>query len=168
DVSVNHMANYYLEHPDWREDRLVKYMDIEPPLSQLIDDSRGVGFAMTVTDIDGSVRHYPVVLVYDGKVWPSLALMMVLDYIGVEFKDVEILPGEAIIVPPGKMPDGREVNIRIPINDKGLMMVNWAGDYHSDNFFHIPHTAILQNIRLWQAAAKVRDIKKVFLEEPEA
>ncbi|MFC1565247.1 CHASE2 domain-containing protein [candidate division KSB1 bacterium] len=166
--SVRGMEKYYLEHQGWREDNLVKYMDIEPPMADLIDDSRGAGFAMTVTDIDGSVRHYPVVLVYDRKIWPSLSLMMILDYIGADFKDVEIVPGEEIILPPGRLPDGAEINIRIPIDDKGLMMVNWAGDYHSENFFHIPHTAILKNKTQWHQAAIARKVKKIFNDDPEA
>ena len=123
---------------------------------------------MTVADIDGSVRQYQVVLVYDGKIWPSFALMMILDYIGGKFEDVNINPGKAVILSPGTLPDGTEVHIRIPISDKGLMLVNWAGDYWDEQFTHIPHLALITNQVAWRNAGYAATIKKIFFNTPEA
>ena len=158
---------YYKEYEDWLDSEFIYYVDIEPPLQALSDVSRGVGYAMTESDIDGSVRHYPIVLAYDGKIWPSLALAMILEYIDVEFKDVEIVPGKEIILPPGKLPDGTEINITIPMNNKGLMMVNWAGDWGEDQFFHIPHIALIKNKQSWEDAAVAKVFKDLFQEQPE-
>lgn len=167
--AVDSLKSYSKEYPEseWTNSKLPMYIDIEPPIPKLVNASRGTGFAMTAADIDGSVRHYPVILVYDGKIWPSLALMMFLEYIGVDFKDVEIIPGKEIILPPGKLPDGTDVHVKIPINDKGLMMVNWAGDYWHEQFFHIPHYALIQNNRAWQKARASHIVKKIFAEKTE-
>lgn len=158
---------YNREYPEWTNGSLPMYVDIDPPLPKLIQAARGTGFAMTVPDIDGSIRHYPVVLVYDGRIWPSLALMMFLNYIGAEFKDVEIIPGKEIILPPGKLPDGRDIHVKIPINDEGLMMVNWAGNYWDKKFFHIPHSSIIENVNKWSEVKIARVVKKIFADNPE-
>jgi class 3 adenylate cyclase/CHASE2 domain-containing sensor protein len=158
---------YYKDYPEWEKSKLPFYVDIEPPISKLIKASKGVGYAMTVADIDGSVRHYPIVLVYDGKLWPSLGLMMILEYIGVKFEDIQIIPGKAVILPPGKLPDGTPVHIRIPINKKGLMIVNWAGDFWDEQFFHVPHISLLINKNRWRDAEIARTLKKLFIEKPE-
>jgi len=164
--ALESLRPYSKELPAWKESGLPMFIDIEHPIQKIIDSSKGVGFAMTVADIDGSVRHYPVVLVYDGKVWPSLALMMFLEYIGASFEDIEIGDKE-VILPPGTLPDGREVNVRIPLNDDGLMMVNWTGDYWDEQFFHVPHISLLLNIDSWKTAAVEKTIKTIFLEHPE-
>jgi len=167
EISIEALEEYSKEYPDWTNCSLPLYTDIEPPIPKLVNASQGTGFAMTAADIDGSVRHYPVILVYDEKIWPSLALMMFLEYIGADFKDVEVIPGKEIILPPGRLPDGTDVHVKIPINDKGLMMVNWTGDYGYEQFFHIPHYAIIQHGSAWQQAQASHLIKKIFVEKPD-
>jgi len=155
---------YYKEFPEWQTSKLPFYVDIEPPILKLVEASKGAGYAMTVADIDGSVRHYPILLVYDGKLWPSLGLIMILEYIGARLEDVQIVPGKAIILPPEKLPDGTPVHIRIPINEKGLTLVNWAGDFWDERFFHIPHYALL----LCKKAEIARKIKVLCKDNPAA
>ncbi|MFC1556437.1 CHASE2 domain-containing protein [candidate division KSB1 bacterium] len=162
--SLEALSGFSKEYPEWAESGLPLYTDIEHPLEKFIGPSEGVGFAMTVADIDGSVRRYPVVLTYDGKLWPSLALVMYLNYIGASFGDVEVVPGKEIILPPGQLPSGEEVQVRIPINDEGLMMVNWAGNYWDEQFFHIPHISLVKNRELWQQAKVIAAIKKIFVD----
>ena len=166
-LAVQLQEPYYKDNENWIEGKYTYYVDIEPPRPSLIEVSKGVGFAMTESDIDGSVRHYPIILAYDDTISPSLALVMILKYIGAEFRDVEIIPGEEIILPPGNLPDGTEVNIRIPINDRGLMLVNWAGGWAENQFFHIPHIALVKNKTAWEHATIAKAIKKFFQEYPE-
>jgi hypothetical protein len=126
--------------PDWPELSLDKYIAYEPPIPELAEACHSVAYAQTVTDIDGVVRKYPLVLIYDGRIYPSLALMMIIDYLDVPRDLVRINPGEAVYLPlPGD--DGAE-EIRIPIDDRGMMFINWAGDWWDPNFHHYPHILI--------------------------
>ncbi|MFC2075455.1 CHASE2 domain-containing protein [candidate division KSB1 bacterium] len=128
------------ERPDWTELSLDKYTSFEPPIPELAEAVRGVGYAQTVTDIDGMVRKYPLVLIYDGRIYPSLALLMVIDYLEVPRDKVRIVPGEAVYLP---LPDeeGKE-EVKIPIDDRGMMFVNWAGDWWDPDFHHYPHLLV--------------------------
>ncbi|MFC1555679.1 CHASE2 domain-containing protein [candidate division KSB1 bacterium] len=166
-LKMRSLENYNKDLPEWKESGLPFFVDVETPLPKMIEASKGIGFAMTVADADGSVRHYPVVLVYNGKLWPSLALMMFLEYIDADFKDVKIVAGKEVVLPPGKLPNGEDIQVRIPLNEDGLMMVNWAGDYWDEQFFHIPHASIVMNQKRWNDAEMARKIKLMFNDNPE-
>ncbi|RKY89987.1 hypothetical protein DRQ09_00180 [candidate division KSB1 bacterium] len=160
------MKDFYIDYPDWEKTSIEKYMDIEPPRRMLVEVSKGVGYAQTISDIDGSVRRYPLVIIYDGKIFPALSLAMICEYIGVKFRDATIIPGKKVILPDGKFPDGSPAHIEIPIDKYGRMLVNWAGDYWEKNFFHISHIAVnnLSNLLLEEKIA--REVKKIFLKNP--
>jgi len=162
------MKEHYIEYPEWEETSIEMYMDIEPPRKMFIDASKGVGYAQTISDIDGSVRRYPLIIVYDGKVFPALSLAMICEYIGVKFKDATIIPGKKLILPEGTFPDGSPARIEIPIDENGRMLVNWAGDYWEDNFFHISHSAINQFTNFMLQERISREIKGIFYKHPDA
>ncbi|MFC1554628.1 CHASE2 domain-containing protein [candidate division KSB1 bacterium] len=166
-LALASLEPYSKDFPEWAESGMLLFRDIEPPQPKLTEASKGVGYAMTEADIDGAVRHYPIVLVYNEKVWPSLALLMFLEYIGADFKDIEIIPGKEIILPPGTLPDGTEIQRTVPINEHGLMMVNWTGDYADEQFFHVPHLAILKNKQAWLHAELAATLKNILLANPE-
>jgi class 3 adenylate cyclase len=65
---------------------------------------------------------------------------MIIDYLNVPRDRVRIVPGEAVYLPFPEE-DGRD-EIRVPIDDRGMMFVNWAGDWWEPNFHHYPHILI--------------------------
>ena len=161
-ISYEALEQFSIEDPDWPDTDILKYVEIEPPIKKLIDATRGVSFAMTVADIDGSVRRYPVVVSYNGRLFPALALVMLCEYIGVEVKDVIIEPGKFIDVPEGTLPNGEKIKIKIPIDNKGRMLVNWVGNWHEESFAHYSYSAAVQFGYLIKKENILNKIKRMY------
>ncbi len=119
------------------------FYDIDPPVDELIESSKGTYFFQTVAENDGISRRYPLVGKYEDRLFPNAGLALALDHYGVSFNDVEIIPGKHLLIPlPYPDEHGRK-NIKIPIDKRGLMQVNWAGKWEDDNgefdFTHYPY-----------------------------
>ncbi|MFC1558055.1 CHASE2 domain-containing protein [candidate division KSB1 bacterium] len=166
--ALNRLSDFYIEYPDWDKYDFQILANIEHPLLDFIEAAKGVGLAETFADPDGSVRRYPLFKVYDGKLFPALALIMLCDYIGVSPKDIKVYPGKMMQLPPGRLPDGTPVEIKIPIDNRGMMMVNWAGSYWDDNFQHLPHLSISTYYKRRQVDVIAKAIKKIFYNTPDA
>jgi len=166
--ALKRLSPYYIEFPDWDKYDFEVLSNIEHPLLDFISASNGVGLAETFADIDGSVRRYPLFKVYKGKLFPALALVMFCDYIGVKIKDIKVMPGDKADIPLGRLPDGTPVNIDIPIDNRGMMMVNWAGSYWDENFLHMPHLSISTYYKLREREVIAENIKKIFNKIPES
>ncbi|MFC1724897.1 CHASE2 domain-containing protein [candidate division KSB1 bacterium] len=160
--SYRALENYWIDDPEIKGSGISQYVEIEPPILKLITSAKGVAFAMTVADIDGSVRKYPLIVEYDGKIFPSLALSMFCSHIGVDVKDIKIKPGAYIDVPEGTSPSGEKIKIRIPIDEKGKMLVNWAGKWSEKDFLHIPYVAAVNFSSLIRQEIILRKIKKIY------
>jgi class 3 adenylate cyclase/CHASE2 domain-containing sensor protein len=135
-------------------DPLTSAYDIEPPYRRFAEHAAGVGFAQVVQDLDGTVRTYPLFMRYDGRLYPSLAIMGVSIAVGVPLNEFDIKPGRYVLIPGARVysRDGYAElrDIRIPVDDRVRMMVNWAGDYLT-TFEHIP-AAVLLRFRAVQIA----------------
>ena len=104
------------------------FYDIDPPVDELIESSKGTYFFQTVSEPDGISRRYPLVGKYEDRLFPNAGLALALDHYGVSFDEVEIIPGEHLIILPSTDEHGRS-SIKIPIDKRGLMQVNWAGQW---------------------------------------
>ena len=59
-------------------------------LAVLQDAARGAGSVFTITDADGVIRRSPLVIPYDGKLYPSLSLASAMAYLFVEEVSINI------------------------------------------------------------------------------
>ena len=102
--------------------------DIEAPVDILIENSDGVYFFQSEPDPDGLQRRFPLLMLYGDRLFPAASLAMALKNYNVSFDSVEIEPGQYIRfdIDPELDDFGRD-QIHIPINNKGQMVVNWAG-----------------------------------------
>jgi class 3 adenylate cyclase/CHASE2 domain-containing sensor protein len=92
---------------------------LSPPL---MEAAAALGFANVEKGIEPVVRRAPLVYRWRGRVFPHLSLAAVLQFHGVKWEDVRIRWGDAIEFEPR---DGGTV--RIPIDGRGLYLVNWHG-----------------------------------------
>jgi len=145
---------------------LPKAEDIDPPLPSLARAAAGVGFASPKEDIDGIIRRYRLGVVYDGRFFPALALIMACDYLQVPLEALEILPGRYVRMPDAHLPDGRIEAIEIPINRQGEMLINWAGDYR-DTFLHFPYGFLADFPKNYRKARILREMKRMIQEDPQ-
>jgi class 3 adenylate cyclase/CHASE2 domain-containing sensor protein len=117
------------------------------PIPRLVNVARGVGFAQIVREADGLVRKYPTFIQYEPKgektsYWfPSMGLAMACDYLKVPLKNLHVVPGKYIEIPGAFMSDGSRKTLRIPVNERGEMIINWAGDY-KESFRHFPYSTL--------------------------
>jgi len=155
------LAPYYRQSELSPKSSLFSFFDIETPIDEFITAAKGIGYAQAKADNDGVIRRYPLVGVYDGRLFPSIVLLMVCDYYGVSFKEVEILPGEAIVLPKS---DGG--TLRIPISEEGFMMVNWAGDW-TDDFTHYPYNLSVEFSENNSANFVLQSVKTILEKQPD-
>ena len=146
---------------------LYQAIDMEVPLPPFIASSRGVGFALPKPDHDGIVRRYRLGLVYDGRIYFALGLIMACDYLNVPLETVQFIPGQHVALPNATFPDGSTSNVRIPISGACEMLVNWAGPYHS-TFQHMPFNLILDFAQLNPSNKALKTAKRVAHIAPEA
>lgn len=106
-----------------------------PPLKGLTRYSSGIGFANINPDVDGTNRKVPLLIEYDGKLYPHLAFKMACDYLGIKADQISLKPGKYIELKPKDLPA-----IKIPINKKGEMLINYAGGWGT--FAHLRYVDI--------------------------
>ena len=130
------------------------------PIPRLSEVAKGVGFAQIMKEADGVVRKYPTFIRCDSPsdpdsnqthLFPSIGLAMACDYLQVPLQNVELRLGEYIRIPDASTPDGTKRDFIIPINEKGEMIINWAGDYEAA-FRHFPYASLieLEKLRILQ------------------
>ena len=126
---------------------LFDFYDIETVVDTLIKSSAGVYFFQSDPDPDGLQRKYPLIGIYEDRIFPSASLAIALKHYGVSFDSVEIVPGHHLSFDiPEPDEHGRE-KISIPINDKGQMQVNWAGNWQDKetgefDLVHYPYNVL--------------------------
>ncbi len=93
---------------------------------ELAKASRGLGFINVTPDDDGVVRRVPLLVRLGDAFYPSLAFRVVLDYLGISYKNIRIEPGEDICIENARLGDGQpERDLVIPIDIHGNMFLNF-------------------------------------------
>ena len=126
---------------------LFDFYDIETVVDTLIKSSAGVYFFQSDPDPDGLQRKYPLVGIYEDRIFPAASLAIALRHYGVSFDDVEIVPGEYLSFDLPEPDEHGRSRISIPINDKGQMQVNWAGNWQDKetgefDLVHYPYNVL--------------------------
>ena len=126
---------------------LFDFYDIETAVDTLIKNGAGVYFFQSDPDPDGLQRKYPLVGLYEDRLFPAASLAMALLYYDVSFEDVEIIPGKHLKFKLPKKDEHGRSHVVIPINEKGYMQVNWAGNWEDKitgdrDFIHYPYNVL--------------------------
>lgn len=126
---------------------LFDFYDIETVVDTLIKSSAGVYFFQSDPDPDGLQRKYPLVGIYEDRIFPSASLAIALRHYGVSFDSVDIVPGQHLSFDLPEPDEHGRTKISIPINDKGQMQVNWAGNWQDKetgefDLIHYPYNVL--------------------------
>ena len=107
--------------------------------------ARGLGFLDIRVERDGVYRFAPLFGRVGDTLVPSLPLRVVCDYLGVTPDRIDVLPGRRVTLRGARRPgDAAAKDIVIPIDERGRMVVNYAGSWES--LKHYPAGAI------WEAS----------------
>ncbi len=96
---------------------------------------------------DGIVRDIPLIVRFGNDVYPSFALQLVREYLGVNCSDISVSIGEEIIITCDDKGD-----ISIPIDDKGRMIINYVGGL--DSFQTVSYESVLGMAETMRAQKK--------------
>jgi class 3 adenylate cyclase len=122
------------------------------PLAPVAEAADGLGFVRIVLDPDGVSRRIPAMTLHSGRAWPHLVVAAAARRFGVAQDSIVYRPGRSIEIPGALLPDGRQ--LRIPIDGRGLMAVNWVGPYN-EGIPHYPFLMIAEQIELLEAKRAV-------------
>ncbi len=89
---------------------------IVPPIEQFAKESKAIGFINWLPGLDGTIRDQNLVVLYDGKVYPSFALQIARTYLNLDL-------GEVVLKPSTVQIGTRQ----IPTNPQYGMLVNYYG-----------------------------------------
>lgn len=147
------------------ESTITRATYFEPPIAVLRDAARGFSYAQTTEDFDGSRRRYPLVFQYKDILFPSIGLNVSCDQLQVKISDVQVWPGEHVLLPQATLADGRVKDIKIPIDDHGTMNVNWIGRWE-DTFVRYPHLALRRAAQRHDREMVLDKIKELVASDP--
>ncbi|MCC6347570.1 MAG: CHASE2 domain-containing protein [Nitrospirales bacterium] len=133
--------------------------DILPLTPDLMRGSRCYGFNTIVLDRDGVVRTYPLLASYRGNLYPSLGLEMARRLMGAT--EIKVKKGGYVEL---KSPRER---VRIPINHRGEMYINWTGEY-KESFVHLPFPLVATFIGYQKAKEELKKHPLATMQDPSA
>lgn len=91
-------------------------MDFTPPLERFANVAKAIGQINLTPASDGVQRSVPLVMDFNGRLFPSFALQCLRAYYSLEMDDFRFSPGQELVL-------GRA---HIPIDAQGRMMVDYA------------------------------------------
>lgn len=110
---------------------------------RLAIEAKGIGHINIDPDLDGIYRRIPLLIRHGDGYFPALTLRMAADYLGVNPSHIEVDFGKRIVLKDAHFPEGRIRDVEIPIDDRGRMIINFAGKWR-DVFRHISFTGALK------------------------
>jgi len=83
------------------------------PFSEVSGAAVGLGHMNVKLDIDGQVREHILTVMYQDKYYPSLPLRAIIHYLGLQQKDLEILPPNGLRAGNRYFDTDSQINVRI-------------------------------------------------------
>src|SRR5262249_4038710 len=87
------------------------------PLLLFSTAAAGIGHINVIPDTDGSIRRSPMAITYGDGLYPTYALELLRVYLGLDSKDIKIIPGDRLTL--GKL--------ETPHDASGLMTSPYRG-----------------------------------------
>lgn len=141
--SIKIPENQISRYSGLKDDRI---QSLVYPIPELMDSAKTFGFVNRFTDIDGTIRKVRLVRLFKNRVYFNLALSMLIDICNVKKQNIVINPGTSIVLKNAfdhRLQKFRDITI--PIDDKGMLYVNWAGPGPREKSFKIlPFFALLE------------------------
>lgn len=111
--------------------------------NDLDEASAGLGHITGSPDSDGVFRRFPLLHRLEGRYIPSLTTRMLADYLSVKQSNIQWLDNNVLHISQATFPDGRVLDIDIPLDAKGRILLNFPGPW-KDSLFHYSAADILQ------------------------
>ncbi len=131
-------------------ENLIHPANIEVVVEPIYRNAKGFGLTNAETDADGTLRDLALCRVYETPeepkqtiILPQLAFRPFLDIHNIKDEDIEIIPGEEIVLKNVKLLDKHEtVDLHIPIDEEARTNINWVPKNWASLFSHVSCSAI--------------------------
>ena len=130
------------------------------PLLKYMETAKGLGHANLTPDRDGKNRYYPLInrhIHLTNWYFPSIAFKAVCDFLKVDLKKAQITFGSHILLPQAVFPDSHSQDIKIPINEKGQIYLDWTCPW-KESFWQFSVDEILNAKYNKKLAVKLKEI----------
>lgn len=118
------------------------YTAVVAPMKKLSDAVTNLGHRNFIPESDGIVRTVPLFIEFQDRWYPSLSLVALCNWLGVEVGDLQIAVGEVVVPRPG-------APLRIPIDGAGRCQINYFGSYYGSS----------HSTRSFESYYRLRDFK---------
>ncbi len=129
-------------------DYTLRAPDVRPAIWPILGRAAGAGFPNVVPDGDGVFRRIAVIKGYNGKWFPQLGVSALLAWMG--HPAIE-LSGNEIVLKSAKLPSGETKDIRIPLDAKGQMLIDWPRKDFNHSFRHMSYYKLVRHKELERA-----------------
>ncbi|MBI5096815.1 MAG: CHASE2 domain-containing protein [Nitrospirae bacterium] len=142
--SMEMLKEFNLPQPMPVNGHILKVERSVAPFIELLRVSEGMGHISSNRDTDGTVRRVPLAVNLEGGIFPAFGLSVARAYLQVPEADILIQPGSGIILKNAERPgETGPKDIKIPIDDHGMMVINYAGRWE-ETFVHYSFIDILK------------------------
>jgi adenylate cyclase len=105
-------------------------VEVSYPIPEIMNAANYFGFVDNDADLDGAHRRVRLIRVFGDRIYLHLSLVGFLRMCGVGIADVEIYPGDAIVIKDAVHPvSGKRGDIRIPVDKTCGIYFDWTGDF---------------------------------------
>jgi len=116
-----------------QEGRVPKYVDFKIPLEELVVRAKGAGLTNVQIDNDGKRRRIRLLENIGGKWYPQLVFAPLLQLLG---NPKVILSSGELRLEGAHFPDDTTQNLAIPLDEDGMMLINWSPATFLGSFQH--------------------------------
>lgn len=101
------------------------------PIDEFSQAAFNMGHISSPSDADGIHRHFPLIILINGKLFPGIALSIFLDYVQVSFDEIKVDWGKEILIPATRE-SFLDADMAIPIDNRGRVYIPFAHYWESD------------------------------------
>ena len=142
------LSKAFVDQAQGEEEIVAKTEDLIFPIKPVLEGAKKLGFPTIKPDEpDGVTRRIDLFYNYRGRAVPQLGLVALLDYLG--NPECKISREEVVLKGALNNGTGLRQDIRIPLTEEGMMLINWPKKGFSDSFRHLSFFALLNHDRLW-------------------
>lgn len=115
------------------------------PQSDIVNQFRGVGFTAVKRDLDASTRSIALFMERDGYIIPQLSLKPFLDIYNITPQNIDLSSRSRVVLKNVNI-NNETIDIKIPLDERGLMRINWPSGTFDKIFTHKTNLAKGQHL----------------------
>lgn len=141
-LESRHLAAERFAAPDVVFEKPLKTENVDfiSPITEVTSMASGAGFTNVKIDPDGIRRRIRLVDEIDGKAYLQLAFAPLRHILG----DPEVVYRGSSILLKGALYGGKRVDVSIPLDENGYMLIRWTKKDYLSSFTHVSFYQLLQ------------------------